>query len=187
MRTRSIGGRRFTPIYRARPGYLLVDRLCRTVQRMNSHDTLLASAFTERIRQIGLSRRELTKRTGLSRQTLHNIEHEGNTHLKPATLEALDKALHWSPGTAYALANGDASVLEARNGMTAEDMEAVYRWRIVARIQRMPMAELERLIANIEWEAVPDEAVMPPNDVVLEQRIAKMIDERLQVGRLADA
>ena len=66
----------------------------------------LAGGLAKRLEQLGMSRRELSRRAGLSRQTIHNIEHEGIINLRPTTFSALDTALKWEPGTAFALALG---------------------------------------------------------------------------------
>ena len=127
---------------------------------MNNHDSqttapnasLLAREFTRRITQLGISRRELVKRTGLSRQTLHNIEHGGRIELRPATLAALDAGLMWHPGTSFALSNGDVSVLETADASMHADREHAYRWRIVERISKMNLGDLERLVSIMESE-----------------------------------
>src|SRR5436190_18403776 len=108
---------------------------------MNNHEpettapnaSVLGTEFTKRIRQLGISRRELCKRTGLSRQTLHNIEHGGRIELRPATWQALDAGLMWTPGTAHALSMGDVSVVETADAILHADKEHAYRWRIVER------------------------------------------------------
>ena len=159
---------------------------------MNNHtnggsvqDTsLLAREFVKRITQLGMSRRQLTQRTGLSRQTLHNIEHEGRTDLKPATLQALDQGLYWRPGTCLALSQGDASVLDDADSIGQADKESAYRWRIVERIQRMSLGELERMVSMMEGEALGNDVPMSTDDVIatVEANIMQRIERRLALG-----
>ena len=104
----------------------------------------LAASITERLTQLGMSRRELSRRTKLSRQTIHNIEREGNTNLKPSTLKALDEALHWEPGTALALALGKG------DGRPTEAKVLEYVSRIAIRMSHMTTQELELCLIMME-------------------------------------
>lgn len=145
-------------------------------------ESILAEAFTRRITQLGMSRRQLTARTGLSRQTLHNIEREGRTDLKPATLQALDKGLYWRPGTCLALINGDESVLDDADATLHRDKESAYRWRIVEKIQRMSLTELERMVSIMEGEALGDDVLHERTDDVIaavEANVLARIEARL--------
>lgn len=147
-----------------------------------SQASVLAREFTRRISQLGMSRRELTKRTGLSRQTLHNIEREGRTDLKPATLQALDRGLYWRPGTCLALLAGDVSVLDSADAMLHADKESAYRWRIVERIQRMSLVELERMVSMMEGESLGDNQPLSTDEVIarVEETVLRRIEQRLQ-------
>lgn len=108
--------------------------------------TELGKAFTHRLRQIGLSRRELERRSGLSRQTLHNIEH-GEANQLPATLAIIDEHLRWREGTALALQDGDTSVLNGKANHTASEL-AAKRLDAIQRIVLMSEDELETLITQ---------------------------------------
>lgn len=126
-----------------------------------------------------MSRRELTKRTGLSRQTLHNIEHEGRTDLKPGTLKALDHGLYWRAGTSLALSQGDAGATDDADVITHADKENAFRWRIVERIQRMRLNDLERMVAIMEGESFNAES---PEDEMMSQveaNVMRRIESRL--------
>jgi transcriptional regulator with XRE-family HTH domain len=105
----------------------------------------LAASITERLNQLGMSRRELSRRTGLSRQTIHNIEKEGNTNIRPSTLKAIDEALHWEAGTAlsYALGKG------ADMGVTHERVLA-YVSQIALRLTHMSTEQLELCLIMME-------------------------------------
>lgn len=156
-----------------------------TVPPMNNHEaggtSLLAEAFTRRMTQLGMTRRQLTRLTGLSRQTLHNIEREGRTDLKPATYAAIDKGLRWRAGTALALANGDASVLEAPDEQAIIERESAYRWQIVERIQTMSLVDLERMVALLEGQTLGDDS-LSTDDVIarVEERVMRRLEERLR-------
>ena len=106
--------------------------------------SLLAGGLKERLEQLGMSRRELARRTGLSRQTIHNIEHEGATNLKPSTFIALDGALKWEPGTALSLALGKG------NARTIEEKLMEYLGRIAIHLSHMSSEELELTAIMLE-------------------------------------
>lgn len=131
----------------------ILDAMTPATNHQTESDGLLARAFTHRLEQLGLSRREIVRRSGLSRQTLHNIEHGEHGELKPSTLAAIDRVLRWMPGTALALSRGDASALESGDALNESDRASAYRWGIVERIQSMSLAELERMIANMDTAA----------------------------------
>jgi len=135
-----------------RPG--LSALLCAFVSSRNDQkkikQTMLGKAFTERLYQLGISRREFVRRSDISRQTLHHIEHDGRTALAPTTYAALDEHLKWTPGTAYALANGDDSVLKDRPLVDGNERLQALRWRAVEHLQTLTVEDLERLL--YEWE-----------------------------------
>lgn len=90
-----------------------------------------------------MSRRAFAIRSGLSRQTVHNIEVECRTELAPATLAALDVALRWPTGKAHALANGD----EFDDGPeTTNERINRLRWVIVQRLDTLSLEELETMV-----------------------------------------
>lgn len=105
---------------------------------------LLGKRVQERLHQLGMSRRELARRANLSRQTIHNIEHEGATNLKPSTLKALDKALKWEDGTALALALGTGDP-----GKVHERLNE-YLCRIAIHLAHMDAEQLELTLIMLE-------------------------------------
>lgn len=106
---------------------------------------MLSTAFKKRIEQLGISRREFTRRSGLSRQTIHNIEVGGRVELAPSTFHALDEHLRWTPGTAWALAHNDDSLISNDPAIMEQRAQAL-RWIIVERIKSMPLEDLETLV-----------------------------------------
>ena len=102
----------------------------------------LGSGLAERLEQLGMSRRELARRTGLSRQTIHNIE-RGISSPKPETLAALDTALKWAKGTAEALATGQPIPI----GRSKTDEQLA---RIKFRLAHMTPDELELTLIMLE-------------------------------------
>ena len=106
---------------------------------------LLAKRITERLEQLGMSRRELSRRAHLSRQTIHNIEHEGNTNLKPTTFIALDDALKWQPGTALGLALG-----QGQDPKAVEERLNDYLVRIALHLSHMTTEQLELTLIMME-------------------------------------
>jgi DNA-binding XRE family transcriptional regulator len=104
----------------------------------------LAAGITERLDDLGMSRRELSRRAGLSRQTIHNIEKEGNTNLKPSTFQALDAALRWQPGTSLSLALGQGGPSRV------EERVNEYLCRIALHLSHMTTAQLELTLIMLE-------------------------------------
>lgn len=105
----------------------------------------LAAGITERLEQLGMSRRELARRAKLSRQTIHNIEKLGSTNLKPSTFTALDSALKWEPGTSLSLALGVGTDPTAIEGKLKD-----YLCRIAIHLSHMSTAELELTLIMME-------------------------------------
>lgn len=110
--------------------------------------TLLGREITKRLTQLRISRREFVRRTGLSRQTLHNVEREGITDLWATTFRALDRGLGWPSGTAEALAKNDESVLDALSSDESNAM--VLRESLLARVADMTPQELDVLTKVLE-------------------------------------
>lgn len=106
--------------------------------------SVLAENLAFRLEQLGMSRRELGRRTGLSRQTIHHIEHEGGTNLKPSTFRALDESLRWNPGTAMALAMGQLPPQHAGDAVQE------YMGRIAMALSSMTDEELHLTLVMME-------------------------------------
>lgn len=113
---------------------------------MSNHNgqtnTALAEAFTRRLGQLGLSRREFARRSGLSRQTIHHIENDNRTDLAPATFAALDETLRWPTGMAYALAKGEP----LQQTESDVDRATKLRWAIIERIATLSIEDLEAMV-----------------------------------------
>lgn len=104
----------------------------------------LGVSLADRLDQLGMSRRELSRRANLSRQTIHNIEHEGATNLKPNTFKALDAALKWPPGTALSLSLG------VGDPRPTEERVNEYVARITVHLSQMSTEELELTLVMLE-------------------------------------
>jgi hypothetical protein len=120
--------------------------------------SLLAKAFKERIDALGLSRRDVSIRSGLSRQTLHKLEHEGQTKFIPQTLRALEQALMWEPGTCAQLLKGIPVSNKPSNAQFEKGVrmakETILRWGIVERVSHLSLEELERFASALEMEVL---------------------------------
>lgn len=111
--------------------------------------TVLGQMVADRMRQLGISRRQFCIQNNISRQTLYEIEYRGKVNLMTSTLVALDTGLHWEPGTALRYATGDA---DARNTNTVEERIDDYLGRIIKQISRLTVDELEREAIWLEEE-----------------------------------
>lgn len=110
--------------------------------------SLLASEITKRLAGLRISRREFVRRTGLSRQTLHNVEREGLTDLWPTTFKALDRGLEWPEGTAKQLAAGDVTVID--EVLSLDQRLTMLRNQLMHGILQMDLPELSHLIDVME-------------------------------------
>lgn len=110
----------------------------------------LATAASQRIDQLGLSRREFVRRSGLSRQTLNRILMDGETNLRPGTFHVLDAHLMWIPGTALSLANGELTDAKGQDGLTLADRDLVLRYRIVQRVDKLTPDQVLRVSTFLE-------------------------------------
>lgn len=128
-----------------------------------SSPTALAAAFTKRIKQLGLSRREVVRQSGISRQTIYNIEVTGHTDLRESTYHSLDEVLKWVPGTSRGLATGELSDAGDADLLTTADRESAFRWQIVLRIANLNSDELVRVIAFIDLQ--DDDTEFPAHKV----------------------
>lgn len=108
----------------------------------------LSEAMAERMANLGISRRELSLRTGLSRQTINNIEN-GKMAIG-RTLAALDQGLYWRAGTALALSQGNDAMLKEADLLIREDDGSVTRWTIVLRVSKMSIKELEQMTVYLD-------------------------------------
>ena len=139
----------------------------------------LGAELARRLKQLGISRREFVSRSGVSRQTLHKIEHEGHTELRDQTYAALDEHLYWVPGTAVALAHGDISAVEQADALTRVDRESAYRWRIVERLSSMSLDDLERMVAIMERETLGESPISTARHIeLMEHKITQMEHQR---------
>ena len=122
-----------------------------------------------------MSRREFERRSGLSRQTLYKIEHEGHAELRDHTYQLLDEHLKWVPGTSLALAQGEVSAIESADALTLADRESAYRWRIVEKIQSMSLSDLETMVAVMEERTLGVVAESTSKHIeLMEQRISAL-------------
>lgn len=146
------------------------------VHMANMADTppsLLAGEITKRLVQLKISRREFVRRTGLSRQTLHNVEREGVTDLWPTTFHALDLGLEWPTGTAQELAKGNASAISSV--LTIDERLAYLRNDVMQRIADMDLEKLEALVGLMEGQVFGKVAKTTAEHIAMvEKRLAEL-------------
>lgn len=108
----------------------------------------LGEAMAQRMAQLGMSKRALAARTGLSRQTINNAEH--NRVVTGHTLACLDEGLYWKPGTALALVKGDDSLLKEADLLIKEEDGSTTRWALVMRVSKLSLDDLQQLTAYLD-------------------------------------
>jgi hypothetical protein len=112
----------------------------------------LGQEITKRLAQLGMSRREFSRRNKLSRQTLHSLEHSYNKGFAPSTFDAVDVGLKWPSGTAKAFYEGIANAKDLLGGSTTEELIREYLSSILGHVCQMNLEELEREVLMLEEE-----------------------------------
>lgn len=99
--------------------HLAGDRLLRVLDQIPPPLAFLADAVTTRRRALGLTRIGLHDAGGPSDSTMSRIENPtgSTTYPRPSTLDRLDNALRWKPGSA-------AGCLDLRDPLPLEDAES---------------------------------------------------------------
>lgn len=114
-----------------------------TTKTPTTKRSILGRKVTERLEQLGVSRRQFCMQNNISRQTLYAIEHQGKVNLLASTYAAIDNGCHWETGTAVRYALGDASAREW-DGEVLTDRIDEYVTTIVESLTRLSVDELER-------------------------------------------
>lgn len=158
----------------------LVTLVCPAMApEQGSGQTLLGAELARRLKTLGLSRREFVSRSGISRQTLHKIEHEGHVDLRAITYALLDEHLKWAPGTAVGLAEGTVIAVEQADVLARADRESAYRWRIVERLATLELEQLERIIAIMERELLGESMTSTAHHILtMDRKLAELESER---------
>lgn len=118
----------------------------------NTKGNLLGEQIAQRLDQLGMSRREFARRSNISRQTLHDLEHSQSKGFAESTFDAVDIGLKWEPGTAKAFHSGNRHAREVI-GPTKEERVNEYLKAILSRLVTMTIDELEREVLMLEEEA----------------------------------
>jgi len=114
--------------------------------------SLLGTQIGKRLNQLGMSRREFCRRYNISRQTLHELEHNPTKEFAPSTFKAIDDGLKWKAGTAIQFHQGNPKAREDAEGPTEERMHQ-YLNAIMQQLVLMDIDELEREVLMLEEEA----------------------------------
>ena len=114
--------------------------------------SLLGEQIIKRLRQLGMSQRELGRRTGVSRQTVQNVIHRPHWGFSEETFAALDAGLKWEPGTARAFHEGIRDARE-RGIPSIEERINAYLTTILRRLGEMDIDQLEREVHMLEEES----------------------------------
>lgn len=147
--------------------------------------TNLGKEIAKRLQQLGLSRRELSKRVRISRQTLHLLEHEPGRNFANTTFEQLDIGLRWEPGTAAAFHKGNIHA-RVKGGKSMDAQVNAYLNAILERLAEMDIDALEREVLMLEEEALGDSAIRDAKSsrviaskiACLQKALADVRDER---------
>lgn len=112
--------------------------------------TLLGEMIANRLSQLGMSRREFSRRFNISRPTVHDLEFNGTKTFTPQTFEAIDQGMKWKPGTALAFHQGKEDGIS--DGISTEERIEGYLEAILQHLLTMNANELEREVLMLEEE-----------------------------------
>jgi len=115
--------------------------------------TLLGLKLAKRLAQLGLSRRELSRRINISRETLNQLEHNPHKGFADSTFRALDQGLKWQAGTSRAFHSGNENARQDVGGMPVNERIQDYLEQIIKHVSAMNIDELEREVIMLEEES----------------------------------
>jgi transcriptional regulator with XRE-family HTH domain len=111
----------------------------------------LGEQIAKRLAQLGMSRRELSRRIPISRQTLHLLEHEPERNFAPSTFAHLDQGLKWAPGTAKGFHEGTNA--DPHSDESLQQRIQRYLNEILSHLENMDIDQLEREVLMLEEDA----------------------------------
>jgi hypothetical protein len=115
--------------------------------------SILGIEIQKRLGQLGISRRELSRRIPVSRQTLQELIHNPDKGFADSTFEALDIGLKWEAGTARAFHRGIINARQKVGAMSVEERINEYLLQILERLSQMDIEQLEREVILLEEES----------------------------------
>ena len=123
-----------------------------------------------------MSRREFSRRFNISRQTLHELEHNPDKQFAPETFQAIDHGLKWQSGTSLLFHEGNPRAREIIAEMSEEERIQDYLTMIMGHLIRMNIEDLEREVLMLEEEAYGKQhPEMPPLET--NERIRRAIQQ----------
>lgn len=145
------------------------------MQNQTQNRSLLGEQLSKRLDQLGMSRREFSRRFNVSRQTLHELEHNPDKQFAPSTFQAIDEGLKWQAGTALLFHEGDPTARETVAHMTKRERMETYLTAIMNHLVVMDIDALEREVLMLEEEAYGNQHPEMP-----ERHINDRIHEAIQ-------
>ena len=137
---------------------------------------MLGIEIDKRLAQLGLSRREFSRRANIGRQTLQDIVHNPDKGIADTTFVALDSGLKWQAGTARAFHQGITNARDIVGEMSIEQRINEYLVQILQRLGEMDIDQLEREVLMLEEESGEN----PPQDSetvqLIESQVRKLVD-----------
>jgi transcriptional regulator with XRE-family HTH domain len=145
--------------------------------------SFLGEQIRNRLKQLGISRRDLARVTGLSRQTLHHLEYDSGRGFALSTFKAIDKGLKWPKGTAEAYYRGIADARDQLEGFTTEERVENYLGAILAHLATMNVDELEREVLLLEAEAYGREGLPSADALVTIRESITRLGRKMSNGK----
>jgi transcriptional regulator with XRE-family HTH domain len=137
---------------------------------------VLGDEIKKRLVQLGLSQRELARRIGISRQTVHNVIHMPHWGFTEETFSALDYGLKWRAGTARAFHQGNVRARDEVGAMSIEERINEYLATILERLREMDIDQLEREVIMLEEEADRTSCGDSESRRLIDAQIARLVD-----------
>ena len=146
-------------------------------ENQGGRPNLLGEQIDKRLRQLGMSRRELSRHVPISRQTLHELEHNPGKGFAESTFDALDHGLKWEPGTAKLFHQGNHMARNHAGDASIDERIDEYLRRIIARLAEMDIDQLEREVLMLEEESYGQ---IPARNVKTSKLVGRHIEKLLK-------
>lgn len=145
--------------------------------------SFLGQQMRNRLKQLGLSRRDLARATGLSRQTLHHLEYDSERGFALSTFDSIDEGLKWPKGTAEAYYRGVVDAKDQLAGWSVEERIENYLGSILAHLATMDVDELEREVLLLESEAYGREGSPNPDALAVIRETVLDMEKTMANGK----
>jgi DNA-binding XRE family transcriptional regulator len=156
----------------------------------------LGKLIEERRHQLSLTKAEAARRAGINRGTWHDAETGTRTTMMPDTLNLIDLALQWEPGTLYRMTrpetqadivlpqpDGTVVIVEAKVSNRPEISGTARRRALVSLAATLEDDELQRVLDFVARELHTAQPVVTREEI---ERMRTEIEQGLRASLIAE-